>query len=371
VLILKSETVMQRICFLFTNSTLSGGSERVGLQVANELYRTGQFEVHIINLWSSSPSFFEINCGIRCTSIFSRKSKFIKKYFEITDFIRMYLIKNKIDILINVDSLLTLYSLPATKLAKTKNICWEQFNFDASLGVKLRLIARYFSILFCDRIVTLTESDRQRWIKFSFDKMKIKCIPNPCAVKFFDEYEKTEKQKKIIAVGRLELQKGFDLLLKAWFKSGVYDKGWCLNIIGNGSQYNNLKNIINQLNIEQSVSIESETANIENYYSSAYAFCLSSRYEGFGLVLIEAETFGLPIVAFNCKHGPSEIIEHNKNGFLVECENVDALADALSSICNLNSSEYNSMSQHSKFLAKRFELNEIIPKWFSCLDITN
>ena len=133
----------------------------------------------------------------------------------------------------------------------------------------------------------------------------------------------------VLAVGRLHIQKGFDLLIRAFAAISKKHPEWNLQIIGSGREYKYLTGLIKDLGIEHRATILSPVKDIEYFMASAGLFVLPSRYEGFPNVVLEAMGMGASVIATNCPSGPSEIITSGVNGILVPVEDVDNLADAM------------------------------------------
>jgi glycosyltransferase involved in cell wall biosynthesis len=132
----------------------------------------------------------------------------------------------------------------------------------------------------------------------------------------------------VVSVGRLVYQKGFDVLLKAFRK--VRDvRAAKLLIIGDGEKREELIMLAQALHLQDDVLFLGMQGNPFKFMRGAEAFCLASRYEGLGNVILEAMALGLPVVVTNCPSGPAEIVENGRFGVLVPTENADALADAL------------------------------------------
>ena len=153
-------------------------------------------------------------------------------------------------------------------------------------------------------------------------------IPNPLT--FSPHLQSSCSSKQIIAVGRYEKQKGFDILIKAWEQIVSKHDGWVLKIYGDGPLRNVLQQQIQESNLFSSCFLEYPTSQIEEKYAESSIFVLSSRYEGFGLVLVEAMSCGLPVVSFDCPCGPKDIISDSEDGFLVKTGNTEELACRLS-----------------------------------------
>ena len=156
-----------------------------------------------------------------------------------------------------------------------------------------------------DHFISLTKEDALQW---KTSGIKAKVIPNPVT-----EYLETIDDKKtcsnrIIAVGRLNHQKGFDKLIDAF--SLISDKHplWRIDIFGQGELEGGLNNQIINNKLQGRITIHQPTKEIYNEYLHSDFYVLSSNFEGFGLVLIEAMSCGLPVVAFDCPYGPNEII---------------------------------------------------------------
>jgi glycosyltransferase involved in cell wall biosynthesis len=133
----------------------------------------------------------------------------------------------------------------------------------------------------------------------------------------------------LVAVGRLVRQKGFDLLLDAFAKVAAAHPNWTLTIWGEGEERANLEGQRDALGLHSSVRLPGLTATPGSWTTNADAFVLSSRYEGWGLVVGEAMSAGIPTIAFDCEFGPSEMITHGETGLLIAPEDVQALAGGL------------------------------------------
>lgn len=173
-----------------------------------------------------------------------------------------------------------------------------------------------------DAFVVLTNDNVNEWTRVK----NIFVISNPLP---FRSYELSNLgQKQIISVGRLEYQKGYDLLLTIWKKIELKRCDWQLKIYGEGSLKKELEEQITEMHL-QNVHIVSPTNEIIKAYTASSVYVMSSRYEGFGMVLIEAMSCGLPCIAFDCPCGPKNIIHDGENGFLIKMGDIDSYVEKL------------------------------------------
>lgn len=355
------------VCFFIGNLNQSGGTERVASVIANELQKCGH-SVFMLNLQCGEQPFFELTDGIHVSQLFNTAGRGILRLPLAIVKLRRYLQQNQIDILIDVESMLALYALPAVIGLNVRHICWEHFFYHNDLGKSTRRLARKLAARFADDVVTLTERDKQFWLSNTACKAKINAIPNPVTIALPTTIN-PHKEKLFLAVGHLTHIKGFDLLLQAWAQVVPLHPDWRLRIVGDGEDKAMLEQLRRELNIETNTELVPKTNNISVHYQQAAFFVMSSRFEGLPLVLIEAQTYGLPIVSFDCDTGPAEIIKHGETGWLCEAENVTSLGELMVQAIvagkdiNIPESQWNELSKASIHNAQRFALEQIIKRW--------
>lgn len=354
---------MKTICFFVGNLNHSGGTERVSTSIANALVENG-YKVIMLNLWEGNQPFFELHSSIINEQLYLNRVSFAKNYINTVTKLRSYLKKNNIKTLVVVESMLALFSLPASAGLKINHITWEHFNYNVDLGKKSRRLARHLSRLFSDSIVTLTERDKEIWLKNTIGKADVVAIPNPSPYEI-SQHQPSKDSQIVLAVGRLTYQKGFDYLLKAWkeVKQNCQFSDWKLKIVGEGEDQELLLGLIDELNIAGSVEIHPFSNQISEYYKNASIYCLSSRFEGLGMVLVEAHSFGIPAVSFDCDIGPSEIVLDGKSGLLAKPDDYYDLAFKLSQLMSSSAEEYKQFSLNAKKQAERFKLEYIVEYW--------
>ncbi len=173
------------------------------------------------------------------------------------------------------------------------------------------------------KIVVLTDTDKKFWDQY---------LPNVIAINnplTFETNSKSDLKNKIaVALGRLTSQKGFDRLITIWNKANSINSDWKLHIYGEGSEKENLVTRIEELRLHETVKIFEPVKDVEKVYQNASLYLMTSRFEGFGLVLIEAMSNGLPVISYNVI-GPNELVLNDCNGYLIDNGNEKDFVDKL------------------------------------------
>lgn len=207
-------------------------------------------------------------------------------------------------------------------------------------------------------IVLLTERDKQFW----GNSQRFHVIPNPLSFK--TEKTASLENKVIVGIGRLNEQKGFDLLLQAFDRIKQDYPEWQVEVYGKGMIHHekHLLELRKKLALEDSFFFKPPTDNIVDILLNSSIFAFPSRYEGFGLVLTEAMECGLPCVAFDCDSGPSEIVEDHHTGYLIPPEDVSLFAEKLVSLMS-DIDLRTQLGKAAKERVKRFYPENIMPLW--------
>lgn len=209
-----------------------------------------------------------------------------------------------------------------------------------------------------DKFVVLTHEDREYW----GDLPNIEVIPN--AAMFVADRYSDVYNKRVIAVGRLDYQKGFDRLINSWEivrKSGRFSD-WHLDIFGQGEWKEMLQQMIDEKGLEDSVCINKPTKNIGNEYAGSSMLVMSSNYEGFPMVMIEAMACGLPVVSYDFKCGPKDIIDNGRNGLLVREGDIDGLANAMMELMG-DETLRQRMSVNAKKVVDTYSEDNVMKQW--------
>lgn len=232
----------------------------------------------------------------------------------------------------------------------------EHFKYD--LYPKPVRAVRCFIYSSFRRIIVLTDKDRIRFCKH-LPQYKVVTIPNMAVAK--DDFQLNLNSKCIIAVGRLHPQKGFDMLILASKEVFAKYQDWTLNIFGEGELKDVLQSQIQILRLQKNIFLKGYTTNINAEFAKSAFFVLSSRYEGFPMVLVEAMSLGMPSIAFDCPEGPAQLLADG-GGILVEKENVPKLTEAM--IYMIEHPEFRQeCTKHREFIKEHLSPEVIYGKW--------
>lgn len=223
-----------------------------------------------------------------------------------------------------------------------------------------RMITRHLLEMLkrCEKVVVLTQKDAACWKGYD----NIEVIHN--VVTNYPEKitDVADRPKRIIAVGRLHAQKGFDLLIQSWQLIAARHPDWQLVVYGHGGDLQKLQQQLEKAGLTSSMTFAGATDNIYKEYQDSAFYVMSSRYEGWGLVLVEAMSCGLPCVSFDCPYGPSDIIRDGEDGFLVENGNIQQLAEKMELLIN-NKELREWLGVRARLNAARFTSDNIMPQW--------
>ncbi len=211
-----------------------------------------------------------------------------------------------------------------------------------------------------DKFVVLTQEDRGYW----GDLPNIEVIPN-AALFIADDYSDVS-QKRVIAVGRLDYQKGFDRLIQAWrlVQQDERCHDWRLDIFGQGEWRDMLQRMIDDAGLHDSAYLNAPTTSIGKEYADSSILVMSSNYEGFPMVMIESMACGLPVVSFDFQCGPRDIIQHGSNGLLVSNGDIDGLAKALISLMT-DGLRLKQMSAQARRVVNIYSEEAVMAQWLT------
>ena len=234
----------------------------------------------------------------------------------------------------------------------------HQYNRSGLMGLadKARALMDERLVRKFDRFVVLTQEDMQMWGEMP----GIRAIPN--AASFIAEKYSDCSWKRVIAVGRLDYQKSFDRLIQVWEKVHQQMPEWRLDIFGQGEWKDMLQRMIDERGLEASVNLNAPTKDIGKEYSESSMIVMSSHYEGFPMVMIEAMACGLPAVCFDFKCGPRDIIIEGENGLIVPDGDIDGLAEAMVRLMR-DDELRKRMGENAKKVVEKYSEDRVMGLW--------
>lgn len=221
-----------------------------------------------------------------------------------------------------------------------------------------RIVKKY------DRFVVLTHEDKELWENGQLDNWTIgQLVVIPNARTFEPEHHADLTQKRVLAIGRYDYQKGFDTLINIW-KQVVHNSqcSWTLDIIGDGPLRETLQQQVEKMGLQDSVRLLKPTDHIQEAYLQASIFVMTSRYEGLPMVLLEAQAYGLPTVAFACPCGPRDLITDGVNGYLIKERDETQFAQRLTALMN-DQSLRQRMGQAAAANSEAYTEEKVMHQW--------
>lgn len=351
-----------RILFLIS-SFQAGGAERIGAWLTSFLARSGH-EITAATLSARDP-FYELDPSIKYLKLGLTKRSpnplvACKAFYRRVRALRALISQERPDIVLSfmtIPNLLVLVSLWGSKIPV---VVAERNYRGAAIVSRFQDTLRSLLYPKATKVVLQTEADLINYPSLS----NAIVIPNPVPA-IMPEVDSSERERLILAVGRLEKQKGFDILVKA-FARCEQRLGWRLVIVGEGSERPRLEALVRERDLQDSVDFIGQRKDIRTLYLKASIFVLSSRYEGFPNVLVEAMSAGCAVIATDCPTGPREIIRNGQDGILVPREDEEALAFALGRLM-LEPENRVQLGIAARSVSSRFSEERISGLWLSLL----
>lgn len=370
-----------KIVYITHGTFNSAGMERTLVIKANYLADKLGHEVVIITTdQRGRPSYYQLSDKIKCIDI----SINFDAYYHQTMLKRIFSFlgkqsqcKRRLNVLLQelqADVVISLMSRILSFLPKIKDGSRKVFEYHFSRNVREQLFGspqiglfekliyrtraktEYRHIQKLDAFVVLTHEDALLW----GDLKNLTVIPN--ASSFYPESQAALDNKIVITVGRLEPQKGYDYLVDVWKPVAEQHPDWKLEVYGDGKDYELIYNQITEANLQDSILIKKPTSEIEKKLLNSSIYLMTSRFEGFPMVLVEAMACGLPVVSFRCPCGPQDIINDEEDGFLIAIGDYQSMSSSLLKLIE-NENLRKKMGHAARVNIKRFSQDEVMSQW--------
>ncbi|MBR0059750.1 MAG: glycosyltransferase family 4 protein [Bacilli bacterium] len=375
------KNLKMKMLYVVDSVAVYGGIERVLIDKVNSLAELYHYDISLVRVYqgnhmlpySIAPSINQIDLQIPMhqqyeysgiSRLFKRyqlkirlKSRFKKTIEELKPDIIVCVKLDFVGILIELKG-----SIPL--IVESHTLCKMEKN--ESIGWLRRLYVKYLKrcIRNADAVVSLTEGDAAEWRTISNN---VFVIPNVVNLNKSDYYSSCNK-KSVIYVGRFSYQKDIDSLLQIWGKVHLCHPDWRLDIYGDGELRDYYVDKIQTM--DANIFVFEPVENINEKYCEHSLLLLTSLYEPFGLVLPEAMSCGLPVVAFDCPYGPADIVTDGVDGFLIKDRNIISFVQR---VCQLieNNDLRCQMGACGICSSQRYCSDNIMPRWIKLFESIN
>ncbi len=357
---------MKKVCLIDYDMSVRGGVEQVTASVSNAL--ADYYEVHVISLCSKGTLAYNLDSRIKYVSFMDHELRLREMQKRLLPVLKNYFRTNKIDVALVQGTYCGFVTAFARSVGKPKLIFCDHGALMNQWHQKDMVVIRLLSALLCNKVVVLTEQSRKDYMrKFLLPSKKVECIYNWIDLGKNRSASYDVHSKRIVSAGRFGKEKGFDMLVKAFAPVARKHPDWTLDIFGDGEMMPEVKNLIQELGLQEQVHLLGMRTDLSERYGQYSMYVLPSYREGLPLVLLEAKANRLPIVSFDIMTGPGEIVRDGIDGILVPPYDLDRMAEA---ICGLieDKTLRQSMSEHSQDNLEKFSKQEILQKWRTLID---
>ena len=370
---------MKKIVFFSGDITRGGGTERVGILIANALAACGEYEVAVVSLTQAAAQpTFALSPSIRMDALSDHWVTPGPGYLPLIFRLKNYVRRQQADVLIDIDGVLDVLSLPVKWMTGVRVISWEHFNYHYfdEVGSGYRNVIRRLTARCADAIVTLTERDRDFYLEHLKIRHEICAIHNPIddSVPDADMREFHKGKKGLLSVGWLVDAKGFLRvpLIAHVLKERYPALDFVWYVAGEGEQRTVIQQQIHALDVQDQVKLLGRITDVRALYEQADVYVMTSKREGLPMVLLEAKQYGLPIISYDILTGPSEVIEDGVNGCLIpetgdEMADAVAMADAIGRLLT-DETQYTSFARHARDHIEDFLPEPIVAQWRELLE---
>ena len=374
-----------KIFYIYTSLRTVGGADRVITNKANWLAEHGYDITIVTDTQMGCPPVYPLSPKVRLHDLavdFNQEYGhcipiriwwYFKLMWKYKKLLKAFLMKEKPDIVITTLArdldFLTSINDGSIKIGESHIARYYSRNFHLleQRGFFSKLLAKYGrwkqerTVSQLEGLVLLTKQDEKKWSGVT----QTFVIPN--YLTFQTELYSKCDHKQAICVGRYNEQKGYEYMISAWAIVNQRHPDWTLHVYGEGEIKNELQSFINTNGIQGKMILHNPVKNIIDKYLESSICVLSSRYEGFGMVLVEAMECGLPCVSFDCPYGASDIIKHGEDGYLVDYLNVEQLAER---ICELIEDDVKrkEMGRKAKLNIQRYSPDTVMKQWVDLFD---
>ena len=369
-----------RILYIYPELTIKGGADKIIIEKANYFATHGYDVIIVTESQMGRQTAFSLHSAVKhidlgldfnkqyTQSFLMRGYTYLSLMYQYKKRLWTVLEQEKPDITIttlgrSID-FVTKMKDGSVKVgeAHTVKAHLRSFHLMEQRGFVYRCVARYMKWCTSRRVskltalVLLTKEDAAAWT----EAQQTFVIPNP--ISFYPAEGAPLQNKKVIMIGRYNDAKGYDYLIPAWTIVHQKHPDWVLDVYGSGELHDQVVQWIKERNLESCILLHDPVENIMEKYLESSICVLSSRYEGFSLVILEGMACGVPFVSFDSPYGPRNIIRNGEDGLLVEYLNPQALADGICQLIENENLRYQ-LGKRARDNVKRFSKDNVMGQW--------
>lgn len=357
---------MKNIALIVYNISYEGGLNQVVVNVANAF--ADKYNIHIVSLAYDGHIDYKLDERIKVTWLSEKLERISLMRRHLKNKLRDYIIQNDIQLAIIEGDYPGFIASTLRYTTKAKLIFHEHGTISGIWDRKDIIFIRFIASLFSHKTVVLTERNRRDYIKKLFiRKNKVVVIPNWVEKDESIRNVYNAASKKIIYAGRISKEKGCDLLVEAFSLIEKDNTDWQLDMYGDGLLVDDIKRLINEKGLDGRVNLMGWSENLESQFGEYSFLVLTSKTEGFPLILLQAQNAGLPIISFDIYTGPREIVNDGVDGFLIKPYEVEDFAQAMQLLINDRDLRIK-MSKNTEKSRTKYTKEKIMQIWKKTFD---
>lgn len=363
-----AENRMKKICFVNYDMTVTGGVEQVTTSLANAFCR--DYEVFIFGIFGKGGQVpYDLDSRICYHAELTEDCRIRERMKKVFKPLKMFIEKNQIDVVLLMENHPAIIASPVRFFTKAKYVFCDHGALMNEWEKKDITAFRFWDALISHKVVTLTEQTRQDYIqKFHTNPKKIQSIYNWIPSEVIEERKPyAVESKKIVTVGRFSQEKGYDMLIEVARRVMPKHPDWQWDLYGTGETFDEIAEKIEKYGLNNQVILKGNRKNAYQVFGEYSFLVLPSYREGLPLVLLEGKSCGLPLVSFDVTTGPREIIEDEKDGYLIPTYDLEQMADKIEVLIE-DSEKRKAFSEHSCKNLDKFKKERIYQEWVDLIN---
>lgn len=347
-----------KILFVSKNFSYNGGGERMLANLANALCKTDEISVVSFDYSEEKPLYkLDKTIDFKKINIHRRMIDFFTKIDYCKWLIRNKQFVDNFDFVIGVGIICNLVLAVTAKKFTSRMVAWEHFSYT---NIPLyQKVLRFFFFKRLDSVICLTYQDLLRYKRINQNTYVIYNFTQMPAIHRIDT-----NNKIFIWIGRLSKQKGICYLQSIVKKFCEYNADWKFKIIGKGEDSKNFLAFVKREKLENRISYEPESCNVQKELDNSGCMLMTSLAEGLPMVLIEAQSRGIPAISFDTETGPREIITDGENGYVIPCYDINLFVEKMLQFVNMKDLQKR-MSSACFVSCGRFSEEKQVNQWLN------